>query len=146
MDKRCATNILKKYGAVIGNNCDIETPLVIYNAADYKNLRLGSSCHIGKSVLLDLKDKIILNDFVTVSMHTVILTHFNVGVGKSPLKNYDYTPQNQKVILETGCYIGAGSIILAGAIIGECSIVGAGAVVAGNVPPPIPYLQGYPRK
>jgi acetyltransferase-like isoleucine patch superfamily enzyme len=143
MDKRCAINILKRYGATIGSNCDIETPLIIHNANSYKKLELGNFCHIGKSVLLDLKDKITLNDFVTVSMNTAILTHFDAG--RSSLKDYGYVPQSQKVILEQGCYLGAGSIILAGTTVGKYSIVAAGAVVTENVPS-YAVVAGVPAK
>lgn len=41
----------------------------------------------------------------------------------------------KEVVIEDGCDIGIGSIILPGVKIGEGSIVGAGAVVTKDVPP-----------
>lgn len=38
------------------------------------------------------------------------------------------------ILLEDGCDIGAGAIILPGAGVGEGAIIGAGAVVTGDIP------------
>ena len=42
---------------------------------------------------------------------------------------------SQPVLLKSGCWIGAGVIILPGVTIGENSVVGAGSVVTKDVPP-----------
>lgn len=49
------------------------------------------------------------------------------------------------VIIEQGCWIGAGAIILAGVTIGEHSVIGAGAVVNKNIPP-FSVAVGVPAK
>jgi len=41
----------------------------------------------------------------------------------------------KKVIIQDGCDIGVGAIILPGVTIGEGAIIGAGSVVNRNVPP-----------
>ena len=38
-------------------------------------------------------------------------------------------------VLRSGCWIGAGAIILGGVEVGECAVVGAGAVVTTSVQP-----------
>jgi len=72
----------------------------------------------------------------------------NVGVGpavKMISSGHLNTPPNQPIlkrdiqrspiVLEDGCDIGAGSVILMGVTIGENAQIGAGSVVTENVPP-----------
>lgn len=144
MDKRAIITILRKNGATIGENCDIETPLIMHNCCNYNNLTTGNGCHIGKGVLLDLKAPIIIGDSVTISMRTTIITHFDVGT--SPLRQRNGFRSNKaQTVLKRGCYIGANATILHGVTIGECAVVAAGAVVAQNV---LPYtvVGGIPAK
>lgn len=131
-DKRALIPILKKFGASIGENCDIESPLVFHNCKDYKNLSIGNECHIGKAVFIDLKAPVTIEDSVTISMGTSIITHLDVG--NSLLAGEKYPLQKDQVIFKRGCYIGANATILHGVTIGENSMVGAGAVVVADVP------------
>jgi len=126
--------ILRKFGARIGKNCDIHSPLIIHNAfKDYSNLIIGEHCHIGKDVFLDLKDKIIIGSHLAIGMRTTILTHTGV-VPTSPLK--EKLPYSQApVFIEDGVYIGAQVIILKGVTIGKESIIAAGSVVTRDVLP-----------
>lgn len=127
--------ILRKFGAKIGNNCDVHSPLIIHNAyKDYSNLIVGEHCHIGKDVFLDLKDKISLESNVTISMRATILTHTSV-VPTSPLRKEKLPYSQAPVIIKNGAYIGAEVTILQGITIGEESIVAAGAIVTKNILP-----------
>lgn len=128
---------LVKYGASIGENPDMQTPITFHNVCTdpsrhYANLKIGSDCYSGKEVFLDLADTILIEDQVTFSMRVTILTHTHAG--KSPLTSTYLPPSHAPVTLRRGCYIGAGAIILPGVEIGEAAIVGAGAVVTHNVP------------
>jgi maltose O-acetyltransferase len=126
--------VLRMFGARIGEDCDFETPLVIHNAQRrYRNLTVGSRCHLGKDVFIDLADTVTLADRVTVSMRAVILTHFDAG--QSPLAAGAMPATHRPVTLGRGAYVGAGAILLAGVDIGESAVVGAGAVVTRSVPP-----------
>jgi len=133
VDKRAIIPILKKNGAAIGKNCDIESPLIFHNCRDFSNLTIGNNCHIGKDVFLDLRAPIFIDDSVTISMRTTIITHLDVG--KSPLKNKSLPSKQGQVILKKGCYIGANAIILHSVTIGECAAIAAGAVVTKDIPP-----------
>jgi maltose O-acetyltransferase len=125
--------VLRMFGARIGEGCDVEAPLVLHNARpDFRNLRVGARCHLGKDVLIDLADAVTIADRVTVSMRAVILTH--VDAGQSPLALDVLPARRAPVTLGPGCYIGAGAIILAGVEIGERSVIGAGAIVTRSVP------------
>ncbi len=131
---RFNSSLLKIFGAKIGIKNVIHSPLIMVNSInDYKNFTMGSFCHLGKNVLLDLADKIDIGNRVTISMGTFILTHFDVGYSK--LKEYGYNRKTGKVIIEDDVYIGANSIILSGIKIGKNSLISAGAVVTKDVPP-----------
>jgi len=130
-----SASILRKFGAKIGNNCDIHSPLIIHNVQkDYSNLNVGEHCHIGKDVLLDFKDRIFIDSNVTISMRTTILTHTSV-VPTSPLRKERLPCSQGQVIIKDGAYVGANATLLEGVTIGEESIVAAGAVVTKDVPP-----------
>jgi acetyltransferase-like isoleucine patch superfamily enzyme len=132
IDKRAIIPILKKFGATIGRNCDIESHLIIHNCKNYVNLEIGNNCHLGKEVFLDLEAPIILEDSVTISMRSTILTH--VDVGKSELKNRNHPYDANKVVLKKGCYLGANTTVLHGITVGEYAVVGASALVIKDVP------------
>ena len=127
---------LRRYGAVIGEPVEMHSPLIIHNAKrdpgrHYENLRIGSNCYFGRDVFLDLKDRIVIEDNVTVSMRVTFITHTDAG--KSPIADALGRSQGP-IIIRRGAYIGAGAIILQGIEIGECAVIGAGAVVTQNIP------------
>lgn len=128
---------LVKHGASIGADIEMHTPITFHNVSPesghhYSNLQVGSDCYFGKEVFLDLAEKIIVEDKVTVSMRVMLLTHTHAG--KSPLSTGALAPSYGPIVLGRGCYIGAGAIILHGVRVGEEAIVGAGAVVTRDVP------------
>lgn len=96
-------------------------------------LKIGNQCFIGDETLIDLYDKVILENQVTLAQRVIVLTHLNVGYRNHPLQKY--FPKNQKpVIFKNGCVVAAQSTILPGVIIGEQSFVAAGSVVNRDVP------------
>ncbi len=142
LDKNSIIPILKINGAVIGTNCDIESPLIFHNCVDFSNLIIGNNCHIGKNCFLDLRGKIILENNIVVSMQTSLITH--VDMERSSLRsNYPITSAN--VILKDNCYIGANSTILMGVTINECGFVAAGSVVIKSVASSV-MVGGVPAK
>jgi acetyltransferase-like isoleucine patch superfamily enzyme len=129
--------LLRQHGARIGENIEIHSPLIIHNASEepgmhYANLRIGSDCYFGRDVFFDLKDRIVIEDQVTVSMRVTILTHTDVG--KSPLAS-QLPPSHAPVIIRHGAYFGSGVTILQGVEVGEQAIIGAGALVDHSVAP-----------
>jgi serine O-acetyltransferase len=120
-------------GAAVGKGCDIESPLILHNCnKDYRNLSIGDKCHIGKDVFLDLSAPIVIKDCTTISMRTLIISHLDVG--NSPLKKCGWKRTEEACILERGCYLGAGVIVVHGVKLGECAFVGAGSVVIDHIP------------
>ena len=66
--------LLIQNGAVIGNNFDIELPLIFHNCRDFKNLQIVDNVHIRKNCFFDLREKIIIQDNVVVSMQGTFIT------------------------------------------------------------------------
>ena len=125
--------ILRRFGAHIGESCDIEAPLVIHNAkGSYANLTIGAHCHIGKEAFIDLTDRVTIGARVTISMRATLLTHMDVG--RSPLLD-QFPPSQASLRLGEGCYIGTNAVLLAGSDIGESAMIGASALVTKPVPP-----------
>lgn len=127
-----APTVLRHFGATVGSENVIHTPLILHNADDgFDRLTIGNRCHVGKDVFFDLTDRVVIEDEVTVSMRTTILTHFDAG--RSPVAQQGYPRHSAPVILRRGAYLGAGTTVLAGTTIGECAVVGAGAVVVADI-------------
>ncbi|ALO15765.1 Putative acetyltransferase [Salinivirga cyanobacteriivorans] len=130
VDKYALVMILKKNGAQIGENCDIETGLAFHNCRNYKNLAIGDNCHIGKQCFFDLKDKISIQNNVTISMRCSFLTHTDVG--SSVLKK-KYPKSLQPIVINSNCYLGASVTLLQGAWLEEKTFVAAGALCKGRI-------------
>ena len=129
--KESVIPILKANGAHIGNNCDIESPLIFHNARDFSNLFIGDNCHIGKNCLFDIRESIVIGNDVTLSMNTSIITHIQLGQAKM---KHLYEPEFKKVIIEDGVYVGANCLILMGVIISQNSLIGAHSLVNKSIP------------
>lgn len=139
---------LRAFGARIGRDVRFRSPVVIHNGrADrghyYENLRVGDQCYLGRELFLDIQDKIVIEDQVTISHRVMILTHTDAGA--SPLSNQQIPISQAPVIIRRGAYIGANATILQGVEIGESSIVGAGAVVTRSVLPST-VVAGVPAR
>lgn len=140
--KQSIQPILKKHGAKIGNNCDIEVPLLFHNCRNFSNLTIGNNVHLGKGCFFDLKDRIDICDNTVVSMQTTVLTHIDLGQSSLSEK---FPNQHEAVSIKQNCYIGANVTILMGVIMGEASIAAAGAVIIKNVRPGT-MVGGVPAK
>lgn len=139
---------LSRRGAHIGQRVRLRTPLVIHNSnvlssRFYKNLSIGNNCYFGREFLLDLKDKIIIEDNVTISHRAMILTHTDAGT--SPHKDNILETSQAPVRIAKGAYIGAHVVILQGVEIGENAIVGAGSLVTKSILPGA-VAMGVPAK
>lgn len=99
----------------------------------FRKLVIGKRCFLGDEVMLDVRGGIILEDDVTLSNRTMIVTHINVGFEDHPLQKH-YPMKESRVTIKQGAYIGTGAILLPGVSVGRESVVGAGAVVTKNIP------------
>jgi acetyltransferase-like isoleucine patch superfamily enzyme len=96
-------------------------------------LNIGRQCFIGDETLIDLYNKVILENNVTIAQRVTILTHINVGYKDHPLQKH-FPTENLPVTFKEGSMIGACATILAGVTVGKGSLVAAGAVVIKDVP------------
>jgi len=101
----------------------------------YKNrMQIGDDTWIGLNCFLHSGGGIRLGRCVGLGPGVMILSHQHIEeeLDKSML----ITEQEYKeVVIEEGCNIGIGSIVLPGVLIGKGSIVGAGSVVTRSVEP-----------
>jgi acetyltransferase-like isoleucine patch superfamily enzyme len=132
VDKHSLLLILRKNGAKIGKDCDLETGLVFHNCQNYSNLEIGNYCHIGKECFFDLRNKILILDNVVISMRCTFVTHLDVG--RSEL-NKIYPSESSPIHISSNCYLGAGALVLMGVTIHNRSVVAAGSIVTKDVPP-----------
>jgi len=141
--KKYIIPVLKRFGADISNDCDIEGGIWIHNAnTDFSKLCIKKNVHIGKDVFFDLADRIYIAENSTISMRAVIITHMDVG--KSKLSKI-YQTIKKPVIIGADTYIGADAIILPGVRVGIGSLIAAGSVVNRNVLPNC-VVGGIPSK
>ena len=126
LDKITLVKVLKKYGATIGDDCDIECGLTFHNCIDYKGLKVGANVHIGKNCFFDLADEVRIESNVVVSMNTSFITHINMK--KSELGRI-FKPETEKLIIRKNTYIGANCCLLMGVELGENCFVAAGSVI-----------------
>jgi acetyltransferase-like isoleucine patch superfamily enzyme len=80
---------------------------------------------------LDLADRIVIGDRVTISMNVTVITHIDLG---SSRRATDYPAETAPVQIGHDAYLGAGAVILHRVRVGEGAIVAAGAVVISDVP------------
>lgn len=125
---------LKLGGATIGVGTVIDRiEFTNLDRSGISGLIIGRECYLGVGVLLDLADKIILGNQVTVAAKSIILTHHSVGFDNHPLIKY-YPKKVASTELKSGCAIGVNSIIFPGIIIGENSLLGAFSLVNHHIP------------
>src|SRR5712692_8853103 len=67
-EKRRTIDVLRFFGATIGEDCSIYGPLFLNTFTNYKNLQVGRHVHIGQCVFLDLGSDLHIEDEATISM------------------------------------------------------------------------------
>ncbi|HEY4668534.1 MAG TPA: acyltransferase [Tepidiformaceae bacterium] len=123
---------LRQFGATVAKDAMIPGPISIVNADhDFRNLVIEEGCHLGSEVFIDLADRVTIAARATISMRTMILTHFDAG--RSPI-TARHPRKTGPVTIGRGAYIGAGAIILLGVTVGEEALIPAGSVVTRDVP------------
>lgn len=129
--------ILVRYGADIHPDAwPVGPNITIHESGpDYSNLSIGAHSHVGRQAFLDLTDRIIIENSVSVGMRAMILTHLNLGEYPDKPTARLIRKKQKPTILRRGCSVGAGCVVLCGVEIGEDAVVNAGVVVDRDVPP-----------
>jgi maltose O-acetyltransferase len=125
---------LRLLGAQVGADTIVHD-VAFFNAyrTGFKGLSLGARCFIGDQCLLDLAERITLDDDVTLAERVTILTHTNVGYAEHPLQKH-FPAMSAPVSIARGTFIGANATLLPGVKIGSCAFVAAGSLVREDVP------------
>lgn len=135
--------LLRHFGATIGENTRVYTPLTLVNAGkDFTNLVLGNNVYLGHGAVLDLKERIVVEDNVTISMGATMATHFHVG--EIPMQAR-FPTKSGPICIRGNVYLGSNVVVLPGVEIGGGTVIGAGAVVIGDVPPGV-VAGGVPAR
>ena len=134
LTSRLVPRILRHYGASIGDDVRIASPVIVHNAErSFANLVVKDGAYIGRDCLIDLKQKIEIGARVTLAMRVTIVTH--IDVGRSSWSERGYPASSAPVTIGDDAYIGAGAIIMPGVRIGAGALVGAAALVRHDVAP-----------
>lgn len=142
VDKLSLSVILINNGAKIGKNCDIETGQVFHNCISYSNLSIGNNCHIGKNCFFDLREKIIIEDNVVISMQCAFITH--IDMIKSNLSKY-YPSKAIEIKIYENSYLGARTTILFGVTIERNCVIASNSMINKNTNP-YTIVAGIPGK
>jgi acetyltransferase-like isoleucine patch superfamily enzyme len=111
-------------------------PVYQFRSSVYRKcgVKVGKNVYIGFLVMMDgeYPEYIEIEDEASIGPGVTIMAHS----GASPFhqKHKIFYEGPQKVTIERGAWLAAGSIILPGVTIGEGSIVAAGSVVGRDVP------------
>lgn len=117
------------------------------------NVEVGSNVNIGSGVnLVSTMATIKIHDYVVFGPNVTVYTgdHATDIVGKHIIEITDKDKKatgkiyDRDVVIEAGCWVGTGAIILKG-VTGRGSVIGAGAVVTKDVPPYSVYV-GVPQR
>ncbi len=127
--RRYARNLRWRFllGAA-GRDLQVFGPLVIEHP---HNVRVGDGCTFGPFAVLNARAPITIGSRVRISAGVKLMTS---GLGAEEAdgrRRHHEAP----IVLEDGCWIGAGAVLLPGVSVGRNSVVGAGAVVTKPVPP-----------
>lgn len=136
----------------LGKNVIFEKGVLVFHP---ENIEIGDNVYIGHYTILKgyYKNLMIIGDHTWIGQHCFLHSAGGLRIGKAvgigpgviiltsqhealerDIPVY-FTPLKfAEVILEDGCDIGAGAIILPGVRIGEGAIVGAGSVVTRDIP------------
>ncbi|MEM7154077.1 MAG: acyltransferase [Myxococcota bacterium] len=130
-------DILTRFGADIHPDAWPMGPhLTLHEYGEtFANLSVGAYTHVGREVFLDLSDRVIIEDSVSLGMRSMVLTHRNLGEYPNKPAAKLIPKKRRPTILRRGCSVGAGCVLLCGVEIGEHAVVNAGVVVDRDVPP-----------
>lgn len=122
--------VMRLLGAKIGKDCDIESGIRFHNAKGYQKLTIGTNCHIGKDCFFDLRDEVVIENNVVISMQCTFITH--IDMSKSELSS-KYKSSSDKIVIGNNVYIGVQSTILKGVNLSSNVVIGAMSLVNKSV-------------
>ncbi len=127
---------MQKYGAQIGTGVIIDSGIKFHRPdkkIPLKNLIIGNNVYIGHNILLDLTEKIIIQNNIGIGANCQIWTH--VGDFVNELRdNNDYYEKAAAIIVNDGAVIYSNVILNPGVELGRKSRILAMSMVSGKIP------------
>ena len=140
--------------ATMGSGVTIGTNTRVWDFAQLReNCSIGNDCVIGRNVYVGVGVSIGSESKVqnNALLYEPAIIGERVFIGPGAILTNDRYPRvaegwkAEGVILEDGCSLGAGVIVIAGVRVGAGAMVGAGAVVTKDVPAKA-LMTGVPAK
>lgn len=138
--KRCPASVVIEPGALVFHpeNVSLDEDVYVGHYAIlkgyYKNeLVVGRGAWIGQAAFLHAAGGIRVGADVGIGPHVCVLTSVHADPGRD-LPIMAGAIETAPVVLEDGCDLGVGAIVLPGVTVGRGAQVGAGAVVTRDVP------------
>lgn len=94
-------------------------------------LKIGSSVSFNRNCIIICRQRITIGDNCMFGPNVCIFDHDHMFNHEGIIPN-EY--RCSEIVIETGCWIGAGTTILKGTHVGKNTIIGAGSVVKGDIP------------
>lgn len=116
--------VLKLFGAKIGEGVIIKPGV---NIKYPWKLSIGSHCWIGENVWIDNLDNVIINNHVCISQGAFLLC------GNHDYKSSSFDLLIKPIILESGSWIGAMSIVAPGVKVGQHAVLALGSVASKDL-------------
>ncbi|HRH70123.1 MAG TPA: WcaF family extracellular polysaccharide biosynthesis acetyltransferase [Flavobacteriales bacterium] len=126
--------LLRLFGARVGKG------VVIHPNVNIKfpwRLHIGDHSWIGQRVWLDNLDQLTIGNNVVISQGALIIQ------GSHDYKKVDYPTYTKPVVLEDGCWIGAGAMVTLGVTVKSHAVLAAGSVATKDLDAYMIY-QGNP--
>jgi len=108
----------------------------------YSHLTIGRFCRINLGCTIDLGADITVGDNISIG-HYVMLMSTSHEIGPAERRTGEVFAR--PIVVGSGAWLGARSVILPGVTIGRSAVVAAGAVVTKDVPPNV-LVGGVPAR
>lgn len=123
---------------------NLDPSVIIMSSAKliYGSIKIGKDTFIGDEVMITGGD-------IKIGKNCDIAPRVSIHAGTHIIGSQERRAGmdiSKSIVIEDGCWIGAGSIIIAEVSIGSGSIVAAGSVVKKGIYPPNSFLAGNPAK
>ncbi|MBL7962488.1 MAG: colanic acid biosynthesis acetyltransferase WcaF [Flavobacteriales bacterium] len=118
--------LLRLFGARVGRG------VVVHPGVNIKfpwKLRIGDHVWIGQRVWLDNIDELHIGSHVVISQGALLIS------GSHDFRKADFPTYSKPIVLEAGCWVGAGAIVTLGVRVGTHAVLSAGTVLTRNAEP-----------
>ena len=125
--------VYRLFGVAVGRGAIILGKLELSgDPPAHRRLQIGERCMINTPCFIELAADVRIEDDVNLGHHVVLTTSGHL-VGES-IRRAGLL-RASPIVLEQGCWLGAGVTVLPGVRVGRGAVVAAGALVHRDVPP-----------